>query len=73
MKVGQNMLQGLTKVHGIKKKFQSKTFSFNEILSHFISLMDEIFRFTQNIADNYFVYNAEAAGAPRRWAQRHSA
>jgi hypothetical protein len=42
------MLQNLMNVHGIQQSFtQSKTFSFKEILSHFVSLMDEIFRFTQ--------------------------
>ncbi len=48
MKVGQTMAQNLMKVQGIKQSFsQSKPFSLNEILSHFVSLMDEIFRFTQ--------------------------
>jgi hypothetical protein len=42
------MLQNLTKVHGIKRSFsQSKTFGFNKILSHFVSLMDKISRFTR--------------------------
>jgi hypothetical protein len=42
------MSHNLTKVHGIERSFsQSKTFSFNKILSCFISLMNEIFSFTR--------------------------
>ncbi len=38
----------LTKVQGIEQSFfRSKTFSFNKIMSHFISLMTKIFCFTR--------------------------
>jgi hypothetical protein len=48
MKFGQTMWWNLTKVHGIKRSFsQSKTFGYNKILSRFVSLMDEIIRFTR--------------------------
>jgi len=41
-----NYVADLKKVHGIEQSFyRSKTFGFNKILSCFISLMTEIFRF----------------------------
>ena len=49
MKVGQNSYKTLAKVHGIWQKFSgSFTFGFYNFFFHFVSLMNEIFRFNQN-------------------------
>ncbi len=48
MKVHQTLSKNLTKSHSIYKSFSwSKAFNFYKILSHFLSLMIEIFLFAQ--------------------------